>query len=102
MAIKSFADKTASDIFTGIKSKEARKVPQDIWKVAQRKMNLLHAANDTRDLSSVPGNHFESLDPDRPGFHSIRVNDVYRVIFHFNRGDAYVVSVENYHGRKTS
>lgn len=102
MAIKSFADNTAADIFNGINSKEARKVPQDLWKNAQRKMQLLHAANDTQDLSRNPGNHFESLDPNRPGFHSIRVNLIYRVIFHFNRGDAYVVSVENYHGRKTT
>lgn len=102
MAIKSFADDTAADIFNGLKSKAARKVPQDVWKAAQRKMNILNIANDTRDLSKVPGNHFESLEPDRPGFHSVRINDNYRLIFHFFKGDAYAVSVENYHGRKTT
>jgi proteic killer suppression protein len=102
MAIKSFADDTTADIYAATNSKAARKIPQDVWKAARRKMSILNIANDTRDLSKVPGNFFESLEPDRPGFHSIRINDNYRLIFHFHKGDAYVVSVENYHGRKTS
>src|SRR5437868_5827322 len=101
MAIKSFADDTTSDIYNGTNSKAARRIPQDAWKPAQRKMSLLHNARTTQDLS-LPGLHFEPLKYDRPGFNSIRVNDRYRVIFKFENGDAFDVAIENYHGRKTS
>jgi proteic killer suppression protein len=101
MAITSFADKTTTDIYHGDNSKAARRIPQDVWKSAQRKLSTLNAATKTSDLS-LPGLHFESLAPDRPGYYSIRINDRYRVIFQFEKGDASNVGIENYHGRKTS
>jgi antitoxin HigA-1 len=84
MAIKSFADDTTADIYRGINSKAARRIPQQVWKPAQRKMSTLNAANDTRDLS-LPGLHFEPLKHDRPGFNSIRVNDQYAWSFDLKR-----------------
>lgn len=71
-------------------------------RLAYVKLTLLHVATTTLDLSRIPGNRFEHLKHDRPGFNSIRVNDNYRLIFGFQNGDAYAVSIENYHGRKTS
>jgi proteic killer suppression protein len=101
MAIKSFGDDTTSDIFHGNNSKAARRIPQDQWKSAQRKLTVLHNAKTTQDLS-LPGLHFEPLKYDRPGFNSIRVSDRYRIIFRFDNGDAFDVTIENFHGRKTS
>jgi proteic killer suppression protein len=105
MAIKTFADDTTSDIYHGINSKAARRIPERVWNAARRKMDLLNAAKDTRDLS-LPGAHFEPLKHDRPGFNSIRVNDQYRIVFRFVKvegqpqGDAYDVKIEDFHGRK--
>lgn len=99
MAIKSFADDSTSDIYHGINSKAARRLPQNIWKPAQRKMSALNTATTTRDLS-LPGMAFKPLPWDRPGFYSIRVNDQYRLIFQFINGDAFNVSLEDFHGRK--
>jgi toxin HigB-1 len=101
MAIKTFSDDTTSDIYHGLNTKAARRIPQDSWKPAQRKMTLLHNATSTQDLN-LPGLHTEPLKYDRPGFYSIRVNDRYRVIFRFEQGNAYDVQVENFHGRKQS
>lgn len=99
MAIKSFADQTTSDIYHGLNTKAARRIPQLMWKAAQRKMSLLHVATATTDFS-LPGLHFESLKYDRPGYYSIRVNDQFRIVFQFTNGDAYDVAIEDFHGRR--
>lgn len=101
MAIESFADDTASDIYHGENSKEARRIPRDLWKPAQRKMTIPHNARSTQDLSALPGNRFEPLKHDRPGFFSMRINGNYRLIFSFVNGDSNV-GIENFHGRKTT
>jgi len=101
MAIRNFADDTTADIFHGANTKAARRIPRDTWKPAQRKLTLLHNAESTQDLS-LPGMRIEPLKHDRPGFYSIRVNDRYRIIFRFDNGDAYHVTIENFHGRNQS
>src|SRR5437764_7296247 len=99
MAIKTFRDQTTADVFHGLNSKAARRVPQKIWKAAQRKLSALHAATQTADLN-LPGMHFEPLKYDRPGYNSIRINDQYRIVFQFANGDGYDVQIEDFHGRK--
>ena len=102
MAIKSFADQGTKDIFEGLNTKDARRVlPQDAWKVARRTLQLLNRVASTMELNA-PGLRTKPLKYDRPGFYSVRVNDNYRIIFRFANGDAYAVSIENDHGRKTS
>lgn len=102
MPIKTFADETTADIFNAIDSKAARRIAKDVWPSARRKMSILAAAASTLDLSRQPGNRFESLKHDRPGFFSMRINDNIRLIFRFQNGEAYDVSIENFHGRKTT
>ena len=99
MAIKSFADPTTSDIYHGLNTKAARRIPQRVWPAAQRKMTMVNIATKTADLS-LPGLHFEPLKHDRPGYNSIRVNDQYRIVFQFTNGDAYDVRIEDFHGRR--
>ena len=101
MPIQNFADRTAADVFHNINSKDARKVPQDVWSPARRRLALLNSAHDLRDLSQ-PGLMLEPLKHNRPGFYSMRITLRYRIIFRFEGGNAYDVSIENYHGRTTS
>ena len=101
MAILSFANDTTSDIFHGHDTKAARRVPKNVWPAARRKMTILHNAKSTLDLTAIPGNRFESLKMILPDYSSMRVNDNYRLLFIFKNGDAYNVSIENYHGRTT-
>lgn len=49
------------------------------------------------DLRSPPGNRLEPLKGDLLGFHSIRVNDQWRVIFRWIDGNALDVSLVEYH-----
>ena len=92
-----FADKVTEDLYHGKNSKDARRIPKSIWKVVQRKLDLLNRAASLRVLRIPPNNRLEKLRGDLEGFHSIRVNDQYRIVFAFRDGDAHDVRVLHYH-----
>ena len=48
-------------------------------------------------MADPPGNRLEALKGDYMGFFSIRVNDQYRIVFRFDRGDACQVQIVDYH-----
>ena len=95
--IQSFADDTAVDLFRERNTRAARRVPKDLWRVVQRKLRLIDAAERLDDLVVPAGNRLERLKGDRAGRHSIRANDQYRVTFLWENGHAYEVRVEDYH-----
>jgi len=76
--IKSFRDKRTEALFHG---QGAKGFPPKLVDVARRKLRMIHAAAQLRDLKSPPGNRLEALSGDRRGQHSIRVNDQWRVCF---------------------
>ncbi|HER26098.1 MAG TPA: plasmid maintenance system killer protein [Rhodospirillales bacterium] len=65
--------------------------------VALRKLSMLHAAKELKDLRSPPGNRLESLSGNRSGQHSIRINSQYRVCFTWENGNAFRVEITDYH-----
>jgi len=80
--IKLFFDKGTEDIFNRKRSKEARRVcPEQIWRVAQRKLDQLNTVISLGSLRIPPGNELEALKKERTGQHSIRINDQFRVCF---------------------
>lgn len=85
--IASFGDRATEDIYHGNRSKAARKIDARLWKIIQRKLDMLEAAISLNDLKS-PGNQLEKLRGDRAGSWSIRVNDQYRIVFRFAAGNA--------------
>ncbi len=68
-----------------------------LWKIAQRKLDLLNAAQDLMDLRVPPGNRLEVLKGDLKGYHSIRINDQYRIIFKWALVNALDVQITDYH-----
>ena len=95
--IISFGDKATEHLYHGKNSKESRKYPRNIIKVAIRKLDMLNGAQDLDDLRSPPGNQLESLRGDLRGFHSIRVNEQWRIIFKWKTGHASDVAIADYH-----
>ncbi|OGX30529.1 MAG: plasmid maintenance system killer protein [Omnitrophica WOR_2 bacterium RIFCSPHIGHO2_01_FULL_48_9] len=95
--IINFKSQATQDIYDGISSKEARKIPLTIWKVAQRKLDMINAALNLTDLKVPPGNRLEALKGDLERFHSVRINDQYRIIFRFKDSNAYDVEITDYH-----
>ncbi len=96
--IANFRNRATEDLFHGIDSKAGRAtVPVSLRHIAHRKLDLLNAAHDLRDLRMPPGNHLEALKGDWRGFYSIRINEQFRVVFRFRDGNAHEVMIVDYH-----
>lgn len=96
--IKSFRNAATEDVFEGQNTKHARKdFPRELWSVMRRKLDMLNQAASLNDLSALPGNRLEDLKHTMKGYHSIRVNDRFRVTFRFEDGHAHDVAIEDYH-----
>jgi len=96
--IKGFADKGTENIWNGEETKAARRTcPKALWPTAVRKLDILNAAHQEKDLRASPGNRFEHLKGRLSGKCSIRINDQYRVVFRWQAGDATDVEIEDYH-----
>jgi proteic killer suppression protein len=95
--IQSFADETTADLFRERSTKDARRIPRDLWRVVGRKLKMLDVAQRLSDLRSPPGNRLEVLKGNQRGRHSIRVNEQYRVTFRWEGNHAYEVRCEDYH-----
>ena len=61
--IRSFKDAEVEALFSGQFSRRLQKVAR----VAQRRLQQLHAARELRDLAAFPGNRLEALAGDRRG-----------------------------------
>ena len=67
-----------------------------IENVARTKLALLNAATSLKDLS-LPGLRLEKLAGDRARQYSIRINDQFRLCFHWRDGDAWDAEITDYH-----
>jgi len=92
--IRSFKDKETEKIFRG---QFSRKIPQDIQRIAARKLEQINAVTVLDTLRVPPGNRLEALKHDRRGQHSIRVNDQWRVCFVWRDDNAFDVEIVDYH-----
>ncbi|MFH0989608.1 MAG: type II toxin-antitoxin system RelE/ParE family toxin [bacterium] len=95
--IINFADQTTEDIFNGLDTKHARRIPSTVWKIAIRKLDLLNAAHELKDLRVPPANRLEALKGKWIGLYSIRINDQLRVVFKWSDGNAKDVQIIDYH-----
>lgn len=95
--IRSFGNKLTEDFYRGRSSAQSRKVPPAIRANAFRKLDMLNAATTMQDLRSPPGNRLEKLSGDLSEFHSIRINQQWRLIFRWADGGAEDVEIIDYH-----
>lgn len=76
---------------------QTRKFGSSINRAAHRKLLILHAARSLDDLRVPPGNRLEKLRGDQAGRHSIRVNDQWRICFHWTPAGPEDVEIVDYH-----
>ena len=95
--IETFGNRLAEDLFYDRSSRATRAFPQELRRVARRKLLYLHDAAELKDLRVPPGNRLEALRGNREGFHSIRINDQWRVVFLWQRGQALDLEIVDYH-----
>ncbi|MGH7924004.1 MAG: type II toxin-antitoxin system RelE/ParE family toxin [Candidatus Binatus sp.] len=91
--IRSFGDRRTEALFA---DRFVRQF-QGVARRAKRRLEALNAANRLEDLSVPPSNRLEKLRGDLKDFHSIRVNERWRVIFKWRDGEAHEVKIVDYH-----
>jgi proteic killer suppression protein len=94
--IVSFRDGWLRDFF--VEDIRSKKIPSDLESRLFRKIQLIDDATTDQDLRAPPSNHFEKLCGGLEGFHSIRINKQWRLIFRWNggRGEATGVYLDDH------
>jgi proteic killer suppression protein len=91
--IQSFGDRRTKQLFDD----EVVKAFAGIARQAKRKLEAVNAAARLDDLMVPPSNRLEKLKGNLKQFHSIRINDQWRVIFRWIDGHAHEVQITDYH-----
>jgi proteic killer suppression protein len=91
--IRSFSDKRTEALFRD----ELVRQFQGFARPAKRKLEAINAACRLEDLMVPPANRLEKLKGDLRDYHSIRINDQWRVIFKWIDGEPHEVRIVDYH-----
>ena len=91
--IQSFSDQDTKELFES----ETNRRFATISRVALRKLIQMNQARDLRDLAIPPGNRLEALKGRLSGFHSIRVNNRWRIVFRWTDAGPEQVAITDYH-----
>ena len=92
--IKSFGDRDTEQLFN---RERVKKLSPNLLQRARSKLLIIHAATSESDLNIPPGNRFEKLKGIKKDWCSIRINDQWRIVFRWVEGNAYDVTVTDYH-----
>ncbi len=95
--IVSFGDKATADLFHDRQTGRVRRYPPEILRAALQKLDMLNSSRDVKDLRSPPGNRLELLKGDLKGYHSVRINERWRLVFRWEGADAHQVRIVDYH-----
>lgn len=91
--IRTFRDKDTEALFNGQRVKKF----SGIIAQAEKRLEILEAATDLKDLAGLPGNRLEALKGNRKGQYSIRINEQWRICFEWQEGNAENVEIVDYH-----
>ena len=67
-----------------VEDTRSRRIPAEIEGRLFRRLQMIDDATTDQDLRVPPSNHFERLRGNLAGWHSIRVNDQWRLIFRWD------------------
>jgi len=82
--ILSFRDDWLRSFF--VEDIASRNIPPDLEARLFRKLQMIDDAVTDQDLRVPPSNHFEKLRGNLAGWHSIRVNQQWRLVFRWDGG----------------
>ncbi|MBA7550200.1 Toxin HigB-1 [subsurface metagenome] len=92
--IISFGSKDTEKIWKG---ERVKKIPLEIQQVGRRKLRMINNSQDITDLRIPPSNRLERLKGKGKDFHSIRINDQWRIVFRWENKHAHAVEIMDYH-----
>ena len=91
--IRSFGDRHTKALFDDRRVRQFARIARR----AKRKLEAVNAASRLDDLMIPPSNRLERLKGDLKEFHSIRINNQWRVIFKWINGEPHEVRIMDYH-----
>lgn len=92
--ILSFRSKSTEKIWNG---ERVKGMPEEIQQVGRRKLRMLNNSQNLGDLKIPPSNRLEKLSGNLKDFHSIRINDQWRIVFKWENNHASEVEIIDYH-----
>jgi proteic killer suppression protein len=92
--IFSFGSKQTEQVWNGFRVK---KMPAEIQNIGRRTLRMLNNSQDIADLRITPSNRLEKLSGNLKGYYSIRINNQWRIIFKWHKGNASEVEIVDYH-----
>ena len=92
--IVSFRDSWLEAFF--VEDTRSSRMPPDLEARLFRKLQMLDDAVSEQDLRVPPSNHFEKLRGHLDGWHSIRVNQRWRVVFRWANGEVGQVYLDDH------
>ena len=95
--IRNFESKLAEDVYNGIISRYARKLPINLHKKAQRLLDQLNAATQIDTLKIPPSNKLMKLSGNLSSYWRIKIDKQWAIIFCWEKGIAFDVDIIDYH-----
>lgn len=95
--IKNIKGKATQDIFDGLNTKAARKVPSELHERARDLLDAINAITRIDDLKAPPSNRLHKLKGNLKDFWSVSINDQWRIIFKWDEKNATDVEIIDYH-----
>lgn len=95
--IAGFRDLALESFYYSGPGHKSKRIPADLHASIRRKLDQLNSAMELNDLRIPPGNRLEMLKGDLQGYHSIRVNAQWRIIFRWIADSAQDVALVDYH-----
>lgn len=92
--IISFGSKETEKIFNG---ERVKKIPVEIQKIGRRKLRMLNNSQNLMDLKIPPSNRLEKLTGKLKEYHSVRINDQWRITFIWKNNNSHQVTILDYH-----
>jgi proteic killer suppression protein len=92
--ITSFGSKKTRRIWDG---ERVKGLATELQEIARRKMRMLNNSQNIADLQVPPSNRLERLKGNFKDFYSIRINNQWRIIFKWDKGNASDVEIIDYH-----
>jgi toxin HigB-1 len=92
--IISFGSKETKKIWDG---ERVKGFATEIQEIGRRKLRMLNNSQNLTDLQIPPSNKLEKLKGRMKEYHSIRINEQWRIIFKWDKGNASDVEIIDYH-----
>ncbi len=95
--IRNIKGKSTQDIFDGVNSKAARKIPVELHERARDLLDAINGIAKVDDLKSPPSNRLHKLKGILKDYWSVSINTQWRIVFKWDDKCAIDVEIIDYH-----